>query len=114
MSGPRHEVFDAGLQAERTALAWRRTSLAMAVAAVGGARLAAPTIGVAAVALGVAGLLQATLVAANARARYRLVFRSLTGRGDLSAMRRPGLPLAALTCSCMLVGALALAFVLGD
>jgi putative membrane protein len=107
-------VFDEGLQVERTALAWRRTSLALAVAAVGVGRLAAPVIGAVAIALAGLGLLQALTVSVNARRRYRLAHRSLTSRGDLADLRQGGLPIAALAGSCLTVGVLALAFVVGS
>jgi uncharacterized membrane protein YidH (DUF202 family) len=106
------QVFDSGLQAERTALAWQRTALAMAVAAVGAGRLALPVLGVLAVLFAVVGLIQAVLVADAARRRYRVVHESLVTRGDLTAVRLAGLPMAALACSGVLVGLLALAFVL--
>jgi uncharacterized membrane protein YidH (DUF202 family) len=105
-------VFDTGLQAERTALAWRRTALAMAVAAVGAGRLAAPVLGVIALLLAAVGLVQAVVVAQTSGRRYRVVHRSLISRGDLTAVRMAGTPIAALACSGVLVGILALAFVL--
>jgi uncharacterized membrane protein YidH (DUF202 family) len=113
VSGTPGQVFDAGLQAERTALAWRRTSLALAVAAVGAGRLAAPGLGPVAVALAGLGLLQALAVSVTAQRGYRAVHRSLVTRGDLSAVRRGGLPIAATVVSGITVGVLALAIVLG-
>lgn len=106
-------AFDPGLQAERTALAWRRTALAMSVASVGAARLAVPTFGVVAVVLGALGVLQAALVAAIAWHRYRAVHVSLHGRQDLLGVRRAGLPIAAMATNGVLVGILALGFVAG-
>ena len=103
---------DPGLQAERTALAWRRTSLALAVAAVGAGRLAAPTLGVLAFALAGLGLVQAVAVGWRAARRYRAVHRTPTAGGDLSAFRAGGLPMAALAGSGAVTGLLALAFVL--
>jgi len=114
VSNPPGRVFDAGLQAERTALAWRRTALAMAVGAVGAGRLAVPVVGVVALVVSVVGLVQAVVVAAAARRRYRIVHESLVTRGDLTGVGQAGVPIAALTCSGVLVGLLALAFVLGD
>ncbi|MGY1592439.1 DUF202 domain-containing protein [Geodermatophilus sp. SYSU D00965] len=111
MSGAPDRVFDAGLQAERTALAWRRTALALGVGAVGAGRLAAPVVGALAVALAALGLVQAVAVAVAAQRRYRLASRSLTARGDLSAVSS-GLPIAALALTGVTVGLLALAFVL--
>ncbi len=112
MSGLTGPVFDAGLQAERTALAWRRTALAMAVAAIGAGRLAAPVLGLGSVVLAAVGLVQAVVVAEVARRRYRAVHDSLTTRGDLTAVRLAGAPIALLACSGVLVGLLALSFAL--
>ncbi|MGY1857181.1 DUF202 domain-containing protein [Modestobacter sp. SYSU DS0290] len=112
MSRPPGRVFDTGLQAERTALAWRRTALAMAVGAVGAGRLAVPALGVAALVVAGVGVLQAVVVAAAAGRRYRAVHESLTTRGDLTGVRQAGVPIAVLACSGLVVGVLALAFVL--
>ena len=112
MTPPTGEVFDAGLQAERTALGWQRTALAMTVAAVGGGRLAAPVLGALALAIAGAGLVQALGVAATARRRYASVHASLTTRGDLAGVGQAGVPIAALACSGVLLGLLALALVL--
>jgi len=107
-------AFDTGLQAERTALAWRRTALAMAVAAVGAGRLAAPTIGVLAYVIAGLGLVQAVSVGFAAQRRYRVTHSSLTARGDLSAVGQGGIPIAGLTVSGVAIALLALAFVLGS
>lgn len=113
MSRTPEGVFDVGLQAERTALAWRRTTLAMAVAAVGAGRLALPTIGTIAVAVAGLGLVQVVVVGISAERRYRLVHRSLTARGDLTWVRHGGLPVMATGVGGMAVSGLALAFVIG-
>ncbi|WP_171058232.1 DUF202 domain-containing protein [Modestobacter altitudinis] len=114
MTGAPDRVFDDGLQAERTALAWRRTSLALAVAAAGAGRLAAPALGVLALALAGLGLVQAVAVGWGAARRYRAVRRALTSHGDLSTLRAGGLPMAALAVSGAVTGLLALAFVVLD
>jgi putative membrane protein len=106
-------AFDPGLQAERTVLAWRRTALALAVAAVGAARLAAPALGPVALLLGAVGLLQAVVVAACSSGRYRSVPTSIMACGDLRDLRRPALPLAALAASGFAIGVLALAVAVG-
>jgi uncharacterized membrane protein YidH (DUF202 family) len=114
VNGPPDRVFDAGLQAERTALAWRRTSLAMAVAAVGAGRLAAPALGAVAIALAGLGLLQALGVSITARRRYRLTHRSLVSGAQLARVPFGGLPMAALAVTGVVIGLLGLAIVVGS
>lgn len=105
-------VFDLGLQAERTALAWQRTALGMAVGALVAGRLAVPAFGVGSLLVAVLGLLLAVVVMATSRRRYRAVHASLRAGGDLTAVRSAGLPIASLAASALLVSLLALGFVL--
>ncbi|SCX54279.1 protein of unknown function [Klenkia marina] len=114
MTAAAGQVPDAGLQPERTVLAWRRTALAMTVAAATAGRLAAPVLGTAALVLAAAGVALAVLVAVVAGRRYRAVRESLRTRGDLTGVARPALPLAALAGSGVVVGVLALVVVVGQ
>ena len=84
-------LFDPGLQPERTALAWRRTALTLAVGAVVSFRLLPPVLGLWSLAVGVAGLLlsTATWILAGRRAR-RVQGALLASSGPLPG---GGLPL---------------------
>jgi uncharacterized membrane protein YidH (DUF202 family) len=84
-------LFDPGLQPERTALAWRRTALSLAVGAVVSFRLLPPVLGVWSIGVGVAGLLlsAATWILAGRRAsRVQATLLSSSG-----ALPGGGLPL---------------------
>jgi uncharacterized membrane protein YidH (DUF202 family) len=70
-------LFDPGLQPERTALAWRRTALTLAVGAVVSFRLLPPVLGLWSIALGVAGLLLSIAIWILAGRRARRVQRAL-------------------------------------
>jgi putative membrane protein len=105
-------LFDAGAQAERTALAWRRTALGVAVGGVVALRVTGPVLGAAAAVAAVAGSLLAAAAWWVTGRRYRAVQRSLHGRGDLGALARPAVPLVAVSTAATLIGALAVAFVL--
>jgi putative membrane protein len=61
-SGPDSRLFDPGLQPERTDLAWRRTTLALAVGAIVALRLLPPILGVWSLAAALAGFLFATSI----------------------------------------------------
>ena len=89
MTGP--VLFDPGLQPERTALAWRRTALTLAVGAVVSFRLLPPVLGLWSIGVGVAGLLMsaATWTLAGRRAR-RVQKALLSSSGPLPG---GGLPL---------------------
>jgi hypothetical protein len=104
------QLFDPGLQPERTALAWRRTGLAVAVGAVAGARVLGPALGAGAVAVGVLGLALAALFLAGSTRRARRTQTALLHDGHLAA--GPGGRLVAAVCiACSTVGAAALILV---
>ncbi|WP_258725844.1 DUF202 domain-containing protein [Cellulomonas sp. NS3] len=75
MTSPR--LFDPGLQPERTALAWRRTVLAIAVGAAVALRVLPPTLGPWSLTLGIAGLASAAVMWTLAGRRARRVSTSL-------------------------------------
>ncbi|MDN4474868.1 DUF202 domain-containing protein [Demequina sp. SYSU T00192] len=102
-------VYDDGLALERTALAWQRTALAFAVAAVAAAQLFLPA-GLPAVVLAFAGAACAIATLMVATMRYRAVHRHLhrTGRHP-----GPGVAVAGLTASVVLLGVACLAYALG-
>jgi len=107
--GPRP---DPGLQPERTALAWRRTALALMVGPVVAARLLVPGLGaVAAVAAG-AGLALGVYVAVSAARRHGRPRGAPAESGDLGVP--PGAALLLVTALIPLAGGLlVLALVLG-
>lgn len=81
MTGERPAIFDPGLQPERTALAWRRTALALMVGPLVGVRLLAPAHEGLAVLAGILGTLGALAILVGARARDRRVIAALTVEG---------------------------------
>jgi uncharacterized membrane protein YidH (DUF202 family) len=103
---------DPGLQAERTALAWRRTALGVGVGGVVALRVAGPALGPGAVVAALAGGVLAAVAFWTAGRRYRAVQASLRDRGDLGALARPALPLVAVCVATTLIAAIAVAFVL--
>jgi hypothetical protein len=102
--------FDPGLQPERTALAWRRTGLAVAVGAIAGARVLFPALGVGALVVGTLGLGLAALLIIGSTRRARLAEACLLRDGDL--VSGPGGRVIAAVCiACTAVGVAALAVV---
>jgi putative membrane protein len=73
------QVWHSGLQVERTALAWRRTTLAMLAASVVALRVGGLYEDIAAMALSSASLLVAGVLAWRGRGRYRQVSADLVG-----------------------------------
>ncbi|KHK95499.1 hypothetical protein LK09_19195 [Microbacterium mangrovi] len=82
---PHAEVFDAGLQPERTLLAWRRTCLSIAAGFVATIKYFTDAIGAWAIALGVVGLGLAGMAWFVCTLRYRRVHRGLVNRGALTS-----------------------------
>lgn len=99
-------LFDPGLQPERTALAWRRTTLTLAVGAVVSFRLLPPVLGLWSIALGGAGLLLSATVWILAGRRARRVQRALlSSSGPLPGGGLP-LLLTAIATSAATLGLL--------
>ena len=77
------QLFDPGLQPERTALAWRRTAISMAAGSLVALRIFAPSIGALAIVSAVLAFGITVVVFSAAELRYRRNHRALT------ADRRP-------------------------
>jgi putative membrane protein len=105
-------IFDPGLQPERTALAWRRTGLAVAVGSIAGTRVLFPTLGAGAVVVGLLGLSLAVLLVLGSTHRVRRAEACLLRDGNL--VSGPGGRLIAAVClACTSLGVAALALVVG-
>lgn len=100
------------MQLERTALAWRRTVLALVVASLAGVRVLFGTFGYAAIGLGAAGIAVALLLRAMAGRRVRAEWSRLSASGESDARLPGGLPLALCTVVVLAMGLLALVFAL--
>ncbi len=103
-------VFDPGLQPERTLLAWRRTCLALGVAAAVAVRFAAEVLGPPVMVLGAVGIATALAAHLTATRRYRAAHDGLTAHGTLIP---DGTPLAWLTATLVLTGLASAVFVTG-
>lgn len=79
--------WDPGLQPERTALAWRRTGLALTVGSLIGLRVLPPLLGPAAYVLAGLGVVASLAVLAAAHRRYRRVHRLLLAARDAGHTR---------------------------
>jgi uncharacterized membrane protein YidH (DUF202 family) len=104
-----HGLFDRGLQPERTLLAWRRTTLSAGVAGAVVVRVTAGDLGWPVVAIGSVAVLLSLVAYLAAGWRYRQVhdhlLRTDQHLGD-------GWPQVYLTCTTLLCGATAGAWVL--
>lgn len=107
-----NRLFDAGLQPERTELAWRRTALSLAVGSLIAMRLLPVQFGdVVWVLAGIAGLVASGAIGILARRRFRTVTTRLLREDDAALM--PGAAvLFVLTLFAVAVGAIAVAIVL--
>lgn len=77
-------LFDPGLQPERTALAWRRTGLALLAGSLVAARILPESLGAWAVTIGLAGVAGSAALLYAIHRRYRRHHERLTNAGDRS------------------------------
>lgn len=101
------EVFDKGLQPERTLLAWRRTCLSFAAASLVAMRFTVDAAGVFAVVVGLVGAGLAIAAYFTATHGYRRAHTSLMRDGMLS---HGAWPLALATGATLMLGAAAAMF----
>lgn len=76
-------IFDAGLQPERTALAWRRTGLSPLGGFLIETRILPGAFGSWAALIGLVGVVTATVLLVATHRRYRVHHEQLTAFGDL-------------------------------
>ncbi|MCU1432742.1 MAG: hypothetical protein JWP95_1847 [Actinotalea sp.] len=110
MSEPGGAPRDQGLQLERTALAWRRTALALTLGPLVAARILFPDLGLAAVVLALAGMAAGIVIAAAAAARHRAE-AALVSTDD-ERVSLPGGRLLLFTATIPTVGGLVAALLL--
>ncbi len=104
-------VFDAGFQPERTALAWRRALLSLAVAFLAGSRILLDQIGFWSSAIAGVGLAVVAVLAIVTERRYRAAHHHLT-RVDPDSLPHDGALIAGAAAVTLLAGSAALLFVL--
>lgn len=104
--------FDQGLQPERTALAWQRTGLAMAVGALVTMRILPELLGLWALLPGAVGLTLAIVVVVAAQVRYGRYHRGL-----IDPSLQPRMPAGRLMFVCAItagiIGVLAAVIAIG-
>jgi uncharacterized membrane protein YidH (DUF202 family) len=107
-------VWDPGLQPERTALAWRRTAIALAVGSIAALRILPELAGPAGTLLGVVGLAGAVALAVAAELRYRRVHAALvrSARSGAVPLVGGGVLLAAVAAGTLLLALIATVVVL--
>lgn len=102
---------DKGMQAERTALAWRRTALSVAVGSLIGMRVLPPQLGPLGYAVAALGLVWSVDLALTARRRYRDGSRLVRAGAVVPAHGVPAPTLARTAATTGVVGLAALVFV---
>lgn len=101
--------YDSGLTNERTSLSWIRTALSLGVAGAFAVRITLEELGLLGIIIGLVGIILALAAAAIASWRYRRSVRDLYATGNLGS---DGKVLALSSASAILIGLLAVVFVL--
>ncbi|MFC0674639.1 YidH family protein [Brachybacterium hainanense] len=106
-AGSARQLFDPGLQVERTFLSWRRTCLSFAAGGLVAMRFTVPTVGLPAVVIGLLVAGAAVLAYIGAAHRYHREQTVLVARDSL---HRSGLPMLLATGIVLLLGALCVVY----
>ena len=104
-------VFDRGLQLERTALAWQRTTLTLAVGSLVAGRVLLPVLGLSSWVIGATGLAVSVTLFVLARRRYSRAHHHLT-QVDGQSLPGDGWLIGACAALCVTGGLTGLVFVL--
>ena len=112
MSHSLDRPFDAGLQTERTALSWQRTTLASAVGFLVAARLLAEFLGILSFLVAAAGLVVTAALFVIGHRRYRSAHEILTGSSDERVALTSAVPLFAWATVAFCLAVLGLVFVI--
>lgn len=99
------EPWDRALQPERTALAWRRSVLAILIGSAAAMRIFPPVVGLWSLSIGIVGVLVSTALWVASAARLRRIDRSLRAERPLPG----GLLLAMLAAAVMAAAAAGIA-----
>lgn len=104
-------VFDVGFQPERTALAWRRSLMSLAVAFLAGSRILLDQVGSWSYVVAGVGLTVVAVLAVVTERRYRAAHHHLT-QVDRDSLPHDGALAAGAAAVTVLAGLAALLFVL--
>ena len=110
MSHPIDRPFDEGLQAERTALSWQRTTLAFGVATLLSARLMTNIFSTASFLVGAMGVVLMVAVFVVGHQRYRLVHNRLMQASSARVPLASAAPLAFYALAACGLGIFGLVF----
>lgn len=111
MSNPLDQPFHAGLQSERTALAWQRTTLASAVGFLVAARLLVEFFGILSFLVAAIGLVITAVLFMIGHRRYRSTHRLLVGSAGERVPMTSAVPLFAWAVVVFCLAAFGLVFV---
>lgn len=112
MSDSQDRPFDVGLQTERTALSWQRTTLASAVGFLVAARLLADFLGILSFLVAAIGLVATAALFVVGHRRYRSAHEILTGSAGERVALTSAIPLFAWTVVVFSLAVFGLVFVI--
>ena len=112
MSDPLDRPFDVGLQTERTALSWQRTTLASAVGFLLAARLLMEFFGILSFLVAATGLVITAALFIAGHRRYRSTHRLLVGSARQRVQLSSAVPLFIWTAVVFCLAVFGLAFVI--